>query len=234
MRYFADYIKGKPYQRTVLWENSSPTSAFANQTLTLLDDITNYDFLRVSWRYQQADAMECYEDIPVADFIANGADLTYGTKYVLGIYGGVYAVRTVTYATNTTIVIGTATRVGGTNTYTNCVIPLKIVGIKKGIGEVGKKERYEWMIQNPVAEYNVGFKPKQLIVSLMYNNSQNMTFVYDEDYSTTRWRRYYASSVDEYSLQDTSVAGLYDITDTGFVLTQYLQYYKYMSYIALG
>lgn len=34
-------------KETVLWENPQPTNAFATQTVTLSDDITNYDMLRI-------------------------------------------------------------------------------------------------------------------------------------------------------------------------------------------
>ena len=37
----------KEFEETVLWENPNPTQSFATQTVTLVDDITNYDMLRI-------------------------------------------------------------------------------------------------------------------------------------------------------------------------------------------
>ena len=45
----------KDFAETVLWTNANPTSSFATQTITLSDDITNYDIIRIEGRKNTSD-----------------------------------------------------------------------------------------------------------------------------------------------------------------------------------
>ena len=44
---FIRCVSGETYAETVLWENLNPTVAFEAKEVTLSDDITNYDLLRI-------------------------------------------------------------------------------------------------------------------------------------------------------------------------------------------
>ncbi len=170
MRYFADYIKGKPYQKTVLWENSSPTSNFANQNITLSDDMTNYDQLELTWAYATSgNGMTASMIFPVADFIKT---LTSAyPKYFFGTYTTVFFTRYLYYVNNTTIMISLDYRINATGNQQNTDIPLRIVGIKKGLGETNPPvaEKSTFSIGTAETVITLPHAPKSIVA--LYNTS---------------------------------------------------------------
>lgn len=124
---------------TVLWQNPSPSSDFAAQTVTLSDDINNYDYLKVSYVNYNAsagtnDPYNIY--ISVSDFKTS----RYGdsTRHNTFTFGGLYVpsnnwyTRQMVYNTDTSVKFGACTQVGGTAVSGNNSVPLQIVGISKG------------------------------------------------------------------------------------------------------
>lgn len=124
---------------TILWANPSPSSDFATQTVTLSDDINNYDYLKVS--YKNSTTYEGVNDpysvlISVSDFKTSATGNS--TRHNAFTFGGLYAptntvwTRFLFYDTDTTAKFGGCTQIGSTGSTNNNAIPLQIVGIKKG------------------------------------------------------------------------------------------------------
>lgn len=119
---------------TTLWTNNSPTSAFTSQTLTLSDDINNYDYLKIRYAFSisvQAD-VNCNEIIiPVSEFKKSLNPSS--ANAIIGICGASSTTRYtrfVFYATDTSITVGSAITSGSSTTNNNAVIPLHVKGIK--------------------------------------------------------------------------------------------------------
>lgn len=111
-------------RNTLLWENASPTSNFAAQTVTLSDAVTNYDFLVIVVAFSTSTQDHSANLIPVSDIYG-------GAEYALRINaassnrtGG----RGVTVSTATTATFGAGAYNGSTaNGY---AIPVAIYGVK--------------------------------------------------------------------------------------------------------
>lgn len=137
---------GAKIVETVLWTNSAPTSAFTSQTVTLSDDMNNYDYLKIRYAFStsaQADA-NCNEIVmPIAEFkkslnssTANALDSISGasstTRYT----------RFVFYASDTGVLIGSSITSGSSTQNNNACIPLAIIGIKN-MGGIRTNEKYD-------------------------------------------------------------------------------------------
>ena len=125
---------GGKLEETVLWTNPSPTATFATQTITLSDDMTKYDFLKIEWdaatdQTSSADNMI----IPVVDFINSRSSATYGPNYTLtSLYNGSTFGRITYYVSDNQIYIESAYRIKNDSTQNKATIPLKIYGMKYG------------------------------------------------------------------------------------------------------
>lgn len=119
------------YQETSLWTNSSPTSSFAAQTVTLSDDVDNYDFIKVVMRASTSDATIISETIPVAQFKQSSESAASGVR------GGLSArvssktcVRSFYYSDDTTIGFTAGYQLNSTTANSSSCIPTEILGIK--------------------------------------------------------------------------------------------------------
>ena len=113
---------------TTLWTNSSPTSSFASQTVTLSQDIDNFDFLKITARASTTSDKRIGVIISVSDFKNT---VTTGQGASLGICGGnsgAHARRAVAYTSDTQVWFSGAAS-GGT-AYNNTAIPVSISGLK--------------------------------------------------------------------------------------------------------
>ena len=128
---------GATYTETVLWTNPSSSSDFAAQTVTLSDDINNYDYLKVSYKNltTSAGVNDPYSVlISVSDFKTSLSGNS--TRHNAFTFGGIYApsntnwTRFMFYDTDTTARFGACTQIGGTQSSNTNAIPLQIVGIK--------------------------------------------------------------------------------------------------------
>ena len=123
-------------KETVLWTNPAPTSAFASQTVTLSDDINNYDYLKFILRRYTTDAREAEVIFSVAKFkeyyTANGNFTGAVRAYYLSSTGSVLD-RGIVYNSDTSIKFGDSTQIGGTSVDNATLLPQKIIGVKRGI-----------------------------------------------------------------------------------------------------
>lgn len=119
---------GGAMSETVLWTNSSPTSSFSAQAVTLSDDMNNYTYLKVCWRMSTSDSTSMYILIPVAEFVSYTNDnnpYPAFTARITSIY-----VRRTYYISDTSMQIISAYQMGGTPINNNYVIPTEIYGVK--------------------------------------------------------------------------------------------------------
>ena len=143
MRYFADYIKGKPYQKTVLWENSSPSSTFAGQTVTLSDDITNYDQIRLEACFSSSyPSVISVSEMPVSRFkeTAKASIKPLGAVSLCNNPNASPYHREWFYTDDTHVTFYSCYDSTGASFANSALIPLRIIGIKKGLGEVKNVE----------------------------------------------------------------------------------------------
>ena len=134
---------GEQYEETLLWENPNPTSNFAQQAVTLSDDINNYDYISVEYKSSKPATIASKVIIPVNDFkaysgtTASASDGNKGFRWFIGsryqdgsnTYG---YVRYVSYTSDTSITITNGYALGTTTTSVQTVvIPYKIYGVKK-------------------------------------------------------------------------------------------------------
>lgn len=129
-------IKDMPRGRleeTVLWTNSSPTSSFAAQDVTLSQSYKTFDYIKVTARMSTTSAVETSVIIPLNDF-----DLYYPTQKASG---GINVHRTASDSASrtrafgpvgeTTIHFFTAFSVATSGAQENgSIIPVKISGLK--------------------------------------------------------------------------------------------------------
>ena len=119
---------------TTLWENSTPTSSFAGQTVTLSDNMDNYDFLKFCFNRSTTNTTDKCEIIYSVDefkkFTAaanhfNGATAFYPTDGTARLYARAYK-----YISNTQVAFENMYQMSGTVSDNGAGIPTKIIGMK--------------------------------------------------------------------------------------------------------
>ena len=119
-----------------LWTNPSPLANFAAQTITLSDNAENYKKLRIYYRVWTSADRPFYADFEIDTYAFSDADTGH---YALSYYDNQYNRCRFCYHQNsdTTKLIWTDnTRIGGTGTKNENLVPLKICGVIKKINEV--------------------------------------------------------------------------------------------------
>ena len=128
---------GGTWVETILWANPSPTSNFAAQTVTLSDDINNYDYLKVSC--ENHNTITGVNDpfsalISVSDFKTSlaGNSTRHNAFNLVGCYAPSNSIwtRLMFYDTDTTAKFGGCMQIGGSGSTDVNAIPLQIIGCK--------------------------------------------------------------------------------------------------------
>ena len=130
---------GEVTTESILWTNSSPTSTFAAQGVTLSDAISNYDDIRIYIRQSTSSATDgwvTYSAEKVKTFVQT-SDTPISVTGVRNSSANKSLGRCMYYTDDTHLQFGSAFIFGGNNTTDNTyVIPTKICGLKKS-GESG-------------------------------------------------------------------------------------------------
>lgn len=115
-------------KETVLWTNSTPTSAQNGGSITMSDNMSNYDMIKLTFRTSttSADGYSIYcDDITKA--------VTNGTRLSCDVFNtgnnGLYS-RGITYTDDTTLNITYAGRVDATGSDNNLAILTEVAGVK--------------------------------------------------------------------------------------------------------
>jgi len=124
---------GGKYTETVLWTNPSPNSTMARTTVTLSDDWSNYDYLKIPVKLLAADANEAkaYVIIDTATY-DSAADVTLNPAITCNVSNVTYCRRFARVNdTYNQILIFECNRLGNSGTTNGGAIPLQIIGVKK-------------------------------------------------------------------------------------------------------
>ena len=118
---------GGSESKTLLWQNESPTSAFASQTITLSDDANKFKRLRIDVYLSTTSTYSVYFDLSDPSLFLSGS-----ARCALSQYSSSYGyVRYGSFSeTYNKIWWSAAYRVGTTNSSTSVAKPLYIYGVK--------------------------------------------------------------------------------------------------------
>ena len=146
---------GGKYTETSLWTNSSPSSAFAAQTVTLSDSISNYKYVAICYKY--AGTTDGVNDpmsviVPVDKFktsLKNNS--TRHNILVLGVEtnGNAGWTRNVFYASDTTIEFDTGYRQNAASSSGDICVPTEILGLNELDHAKGFDETVLWTNSAP-------------------------------------------------------------------------------------
>lgn len=138
------------YTETSLWTNSAPTSAFAAQTVTLSDSISNYKYIKIKYRVSNSNSetssvIMSVEDLKNTDTF-DSTGLTYGS-----MSGNGYKVRDYYYVNDTSISFTAGYQINYVATDNNSCIPLEITGLNKLRTAIGYDETVLWTNSSPTS-----------------------------------------------------------------------------------
>ncbi len=186
---FGKVVGGGKMEETTLWTNSAPASTFAAQTITLSDDIDNYDYLKFYVRLSTSNNKSNSILISVDDFkntgnAANSLNLAHSCYYAEAAIRN----RHFFYGGDTSIGFGTCFNSGNSGSENTYLIPTKISGVKLVKGPVNVKiGTFNVTADNQVVDVNVGFKPKQIAIVFQGSGGSETTasngcirMIYDE------------------------------------------------------
>lgn len=122
---------GKP-KETVLWTNSSPTSNFAAETVTLSQSIVGFDYIQITYA-RLTSAQTTDEDIgiliiPTSKFLISSGN-SRARAAMSSVYNNTNNYRIMRYDTDTTVAFSGCHTSSGSG-INNACIPLKISGLK--------------------------------------------------------------------------------------------------------
>ena len=123
-----------PLPETTLWTNSSPTSSFSAQSVTLSKAVQNFEYLEIYYRFSTSDSTTV-RDI----FLVEDLDTSSITRRIIGMRrtSGETRVRPIQLTSSTTIQFSASyqTTTSSQSTSNTYIIPTKIVG--RGSGSIG-------------------------------------------------------------------------------------------------
>ena len=121
---------GGKLKETVLWTNSSPTSAYATGNITLPQAITKFDYIKLKCRATTSNFTETESIQPIA-YLGTDTDYTSYLMCSMNI-SNLGWIRHVTKGTSDSqVVIHKCYQIAGTGESTNYLIPLEIIGLKE-------------------------------------------------------------------------------------------------------
>lgn len=120
---------GAKYTETSLWTNPSPSATFANTTVTLSDNLSNYDFVKIKWKSTTSVNQIGEIILPVDNFASQASAPNYYNTFSLGATTSNYF-RPVIYASDTTMTFGNSIMIRTNTTNNNYNIVTEVIGLK--------------------------------------------------------------------------------------------------------
>lgn len=118
---------------TVLWQNPSPSSTFSGQTVTLSDDIDNYDYIKFEFKGSTQSAWVSVPNISiiysVEDFKTTSSSNTH-TRCAAAAVGDYNYGRFFNYVNDTAVQFGNSVNISNGSSVNTANIPLKVSGLK--------------------------------------------------------------------------------------------------------
>lgn len=117
-----------------MWENPDPTAQFTTQTVTLLDSINNYDYLKFTFKSKYTVNDISTQLINISEFkklIGTATDNYFHSMCSIAVYYNTYALsRRVLYINDTSIQFTTCYYMNAAGATNQFAIPVSIIGIK--------------------------------------------------------------------------------------------------------
>ena len=120
---------GGSMTETTLWTNSSPSASFAAQTITLSDNISNYDYIRIKYRYNNTTPTDSYAMTDVTSLQSMTGTGTMTLALGLQHTNGINYARNCLYVSDTELKF-TLAWYGNNSTSALVSIPGEIIGVK--------------------------------------------------------------------------------------------------------
>ena len=122
---------GKRFDETTLWTNNAPTNTFAGQSVTISEDMDNFDYIKVKFRLSTTDATESSCSFVVSEL----KQFTTTSISPVGSIAGYTAsstsyARFISYESDTSIKITGGFRLNTSGSSNSVLIPTSIVGCK--------------------------------------------------------------------------------------------------------
>lgn len=182
---------GAKYTETSLWTNSAPTSSFSPQTITLSDDINNYEYIGVKFNTDTTGITPSTAIMSVTDYKKGVNTGTSGRRDVLSIASqiateGSYYSRRVSYVSDTSANISAAKLYGSSTTSNTDVIPIQVVGIKKGGSGTKAKTVHGTgtMSTSTTTKVTLNFRPDFVVLECTKGTAE-VRLVYDSAYGSS-------------------------------------------------
>lgn len=126
---------GGQMTETVLWTNPNVANTFAEQTITLTDSITNYDYIKVTVASSTTNNTEYMDTIyKVSDFmtyVKPSSSANHWPQAAVGARaGGASNFRTLLYVPDNKISISNGIISGSSSAQNTRVIPVTVKGLK--------------------------------------------------------------------------------------------------------
>ena len=232
---------GGELEETVLWTNPSQSTNFSAQTLTLSDDIDNYDFIKLTWKSSTTVSIEAdvYWEVSDVKNFSEVNDEPQGAICSKAPSGSYRYARRIYYVSDTQLGISGCSVIGAASSNEALVIPVKVSGMKYGnkrpsaapiaIGTFTASTSAQTTV-------SLGFKPKYLCIR-QYSSASAPYVVYicDERYSTTGYQgagtgAYLANQ----AYEQTNNNRIYKLTDDGFIFNKVASGTTNCDYFAIG
>lgn len=185
-------------EETTLWTNSSPTSSMSATTLTLSQNLNNFDYIRFEYRFSTSNSASYSVIIAVYDVIkslATSGNFTIGLMVRSTSY---FRIRRVTYNSSTSLDISLAWDANHAGSSSSEVIPTKIIGLKSPLkgAPINPSETTLWTNPSPTSNFGTtsssgttislstpltAFDQIAIYVRHSTSNSTERKFIYDYD-----------------------------------------------------
>ena len=121
---------GGGMSETVLWTNSNPSSAFASQSISLSDDISNYEYIKIEYKRNATDANTVSMMMSVADFLTPQGTSNVKILGIHSVYANGNFCRMLTYSSGTSLSFGVAYQCNAAYNQNSASVPIKVIGVK--------------------------------------------------------------------------------------------------------
>lgn len=116
---------------TLLWENESPSEAFGGQDVSLSDNLSNYDYIKIEFKRLKSASSADYTELRN---IISWGDLEY-SSFILGVFQSTSSSDITLYSRKVWVRNnGTSIKFGAcynasSNVSNNNIVPIKIYGV---------------------------------------------------------------------------------------------------------
>lgn len=115
---------------TTLWTNSSPTSNMSATTVSLSQAVTNFDYIKFTYRFSTSNSSEYAVILSATDVTKSATTSGNFTIALMVRSSSYYRIRRVTYNSSTSLDVSLAWDANHQGSSSSEAIPIKISGLK--------------------------------------------------------------------------------------------------------